>query len=106
MAHGFRRFELMATLPGVRLYAARGYVPGAPVRVAAGRGLSIDVRADEQDRALRIDRASENFREHTIELFTGPAGGQHAALRRLGYVRVREKMLSPAVTLVFMEKLR
>jgi GNAT superfamily N-acetyltransferase len=29
-AQGFARFELMATLPGVRFYAARGYVAGEP----------------------------------------------------------------------------
>lgn len=30
-AAGFRHFQLMATLPGVPLYAAHGYVPDAPV---------------------------------------------------------------------------
>jgi len=30
-AHGFLRLEMMATLPGVRLYAARGYSAGAHV---------------------------------------------------------------------------
>ena len=28
IAHGFTRFELMGTLPGVKLYATRGYVAG------------------------------------------------------------------------------
>lgn len=42
MAHGFARFELMATLPGVRLYAARGYVAGEPIKWALGDGLTID----------------------------------------------------------------
>ncbi|MGB6604548.1 MAG: GNAT family N-acetyltransferase [Steroidobacteraceae bacterium] len=30
-SRGFRRLELMATLPGVRLYRARGYRPGEPI---------------------------------------------------------------------------
>jgi GNAT superfamily N-acetyltransferase len=41
-AHGFQRFELMATLPGSRLYAARGYVGGAPVFYRLGPALSIE----------------------------------------------------------------
>jgi GNAT superfamily N-acetyltransferase len=41
-AHGFRRFELMATLPGVRLYGARGYVAAAtPVDWPLAGGLTI-----------------------------------------------------------------
>jgi GNAT superfamily N-acetyltransferase len=35
-AHGFRALELMATLPGVRLYAAHGYRPGERVTHDAG----------------------------------------------------------------------
>jgi GNAT superfamily N-acetyltransferase len=41
MAHGFTRFELMATLPGVRLYAARGYLPGERIDWPIEPGLSI-----------------------------------------------------------------
>lgn len=41
MAHGFTRFELMATLPGVRLYAARGYQPGARIEWPLDEGLAI-----------------------------------------------------------------
>jgi GNAT superfamily N-acetyltransferase len=41
MAHGFRRFELMATLPGVRLYAARGYQAGARIEWSVGDGVTI-----------------------------------------------------------------
>jgi GNAT superfamily N-acetyltransferase len=39
---GFQRTEMMATLPGVRLYEARGYVPGARVHYPLPSGLSID----------------------------------------------------------------
>ena len=41
-AHGYARVELMATLPGVKLYAARGYVGGAQVRFEVGSGESIE----------------------------------------------------------------
>jgi GNAT superfamily N-acetyltransferase len=41
-ARGFVRTELMATLPGVKLYAARGYVGGAMVRYDLGAGESIE----------------------------------------------------------------
>ena len=40
-ACGFSRFEMMATLPGVRLYAARGYVAGEPLLWPLGHGLTI-----------------------------------------------------------------
>lgn len=39
---GFQRTEMMATLPGVRLYEARGYVPGERVHYPLPSGLSID----------------------------------------------------------------
>ncbi len=42
-ASGFSRFELMATPSGVRLYAARGYVPGERIRYPLGvEGQSIE----------------------------------------------------------------
>lgn len=40
--HGFRRAEMMATLPGKRLYEARGYVPGATVHYPVGPGIAIE----------------------------------------------------------------
>jgi GNAT superfamily N-acetyltransferase len=41
-ARGFSRVELMATLPGVRLYAARGYVGSQHVSYDLGNGEHID----------------------------------------------------------------
>jgi GNAT superfamily N-acetyltransferase len=40
--HGFSQVELMATLPGVKLYAARGYVALPMVRFDVGDGESIE----------------------------------------------------------------
>jgi GNAT superfamily N-acetyltransferase len=41
-ARGFTRFELMGTLPGVRLYQALGYQPGERVRYPVGDGVTIE----------------------------------------------------------------
>jgi GNAT superfamily N-acetyltransferase len=41
-ARGFSEVELVATLPGERLYAVRGYVRGAMVRFDVGSGESIE----------------------------------------------------------------
>jgi GNAT superfamily N-acetyltransferase len=40
-SRGFQRVELMATLPGVKLYAARGYGAAAMVQFDMGEGESI-----------------------------------------------------------------
>lgn len=51
-ARGFRRFELMATLPGVRLYREYGYVGDAHVQYEMQPGLTIDfvpMSKDERD---------------------------------------------------------
>jgi len=40
-ARGFSRFELMATLPGVKLYAANGYVTGERVRYQLYPGVDL-----------------------------------------------------------------
>lgn len=204
IAHGFRRFELMATLPGVRLYEARGYVAQPRIRWPVGDGVEIEfvpmskeavepdeivaraaredapailelqklayesearlygdptlpplmqtleelraefadsvilkavadgvivgsVRAKQVNDAWRIgrlivrpelqghglgtrlihaiERESGDLRK--LELFTGHrSAGNLRLYERLGYVRVREQELSPAITLVFMEKNR
>jgi GNAT superfamily N-acetyltransferase len=41
-ARGFARAELMATLPGLKLYSARGYVGGGRVLYDLGSGESIE----------------------------------------------------------------
>jgi GNAT superfamily N-acetyltransferase len=41
-ARGFSRVELMATLPGLKLYAARGYMPTGRVIHELAPGLTID----------------------------------------------------------------
>jgi ribosomal protein S18 acetylase RimI-like enzyme len=41
MAYGFTRFELMGTLPGVRLYAVRGYVAAPQIEWPLGDGVHI-----------------------------------------------------------------
>jgi GNAT superfamily N-acetyltransferase len=41
-AHGYSAAELMATLPGVKLYAARGYVAAAMVHFDLGQGETIE----------------------------------------------------------------
>ncbi len=41
-AQGFRSLELMATLPGVRLYAARGYEAGGQVEYEIADGVKIE----------------------------------------------------------------
>ncbi|HEX8150487.1 MAG TPA: GNAT family N-acetyltransferase [Pyrinomonadaceae bacterium] len=41
-AEGFRALELMATLPGVRLYAARGYAAGEQVEYEIADGVTIE----------------------------------------------------------------
>lgn len=40
--HGFRRAEMMATLPGKRLYEARGYVPGEKIHYPVAPGVAIE----------------------------------------------------------------
>jgi GNAT superfamily N-acetyltransferase len=42
-ARGFRRFEMGATLTGVPMYAARGYVKGERIEVPLPNGLSLTV---------------------------------------------------------------
>jgi GNAT superfamily N-acetyltransferase len=203
MAHGFTRFELMGTLPGVRLYAARGYQAGERIEWPLGDGLAIpfipmtktaaspyhigyatlddaanilelqklayeteaqlyddwslppltqtlpglldefatsvllkamegdrlvgSVRAREADGLCRIGRLivdpevqgrgigtmlmrqieAEFPQARAYELFTGSrSAGNLRLYERLGYRRGRDKVLSPAVTLVFLEKRR
>jgi GNAT superfamily N-acetyltransferase len=61
MAHGFKRFELMGTLPGVRLYAARGYQAGERFDWPLGDGLVIPfvpMTKDAASQSIRADSAA------------------------------------------------
>lgn len=42
LAHGFRQCELMATLPGLRLYRKYGYVAGTPIQYQLESGTAIE----------------------------------------------------------------
>lgn len=42
VSHGFKVAEMMATLPGVKLYAVRGYSGNERVEIPVGEGISID----------------------------------------------------------------
>jgi GNAT superfamily N-acetyltransferase len=42
-AAGFRRVELMSTLPGLRLYGARGYAAGEPAAYPVGSGVLLEL---------------------------------------------------------------
>ena len=204
VACGFRRLELMATLPGVRLYAARGYHAGARIDWPVGEGVAIPfvpMSKEAPPPRFRVGRASpadapailglqklayqsearlyddwtlppltqtlENLREEfaasvvlkatdgaslvgsvrareanglcqigrlivspeqqgqgvgtmlmrhieaefprarVFELFTGSRSeGNLRLYQRLGYSRTREKILSPTITLEFLEKQR
>lgn len=53
VAAGFRKLELMATLPGVRLYAVRGYVPGTAVRYSLAPDLDIEFVPMTKESGLR-----------------------------------------------------
>lgn len=203
MAHGFRRLALMATLPGVKLYAARGYASEQPVdwplegelairflpmskpvtppyriqRATAADApaiLALQKRAYESEARLyddwtlppltqTLDSLRAEFSNSVVlgafegerlvgavraresngtalvgrlivepdrqglglgtrlmkeieaalpvtprfELFTGSRSEANLRLyERLGYRRIREQVLSPAVTLVFLEKIR
>ena len=39
---GFKKLELMATLPGVKLYERHGFVPGKPIHYPLGGSLTIE----------------------------------------------------------------
>ena len=71
VAHGFTRFELMGTLPGVRLYAARGYRAGELIEWPLGDGLAIPFIPMSKDAGpppYRIVRATPEDAETILEL--------------------------------------
>jgi N-acetylglutamate synthase-like GNAT family acetyltransferase len=76
VAHGFSRLELMATLPGVRLYAARGYQGTVTIDWPLGEGLSI--------RFLPMSKPAPPF-PYRIRRASADAAPAILALQRLAY---------------------
>jgi GNAT superfamily N-acetyltransferase len=76
MAHGFTRFELMGTLPGVRLYAARGYQPGERIEWPLGDGLAIPF--------IPMSKNATPFPFH-VALATADDAPEILALQKLAY---------------------
>jgi GNAT superfamily N-acetyltransferase len=59
-ARGFSEVELMATLPGVKLYAVRGYVGAEMVRYEVGAGESIEFIPMRKSLAFRSGDGAQN----------------------------------------------
>jgi len=71
MAHGFSRFELMGTLPGVRLYAARGYQADERIEWPLGDGLVIPfipMTKNAGPPAIRTERATLDDAAQILDL--------------------------------------
>jgi ribosomal protein S18 acetylase RimI-like enzyme len=75
-AHGFRRLEMMATLPGIRLYAARGYSGNDYVDWPLADGLSI--------RFLPMNKTAPPFPQR-IEVAGVEDAAEILALQKLAY---------------------
>jgi GNAT superfamily N-acetyltransferase len=82
IAHGFHRLELMATLPGVRLYAARGYQGTSTIDWPLGDGLSIrflPMNKPAPPSPYRIERASRRRRRPPFSACrNSPTSPRHA----------------------------
>lgn len=60
MGRGFRRVDLMGTLPGVKLYAVRGYVANGRVGYPVGPGVEIEfVAMSKELKSAQAPRGSE-----------------------------------------------
>jgi GNAT superfamily N-acetyltransferase len=62
---GFTRFEMMATLPGVRLYEACGYVPAARIDYPVGEGVTIEFVPMSKSLADHGQRATGDGKNET-----------------------------------------
>ena len=92
VAHGFGRLELMATLPGVRLYAARGYQGAVTIDWPLGDGISI--------RFLPMSKLAPPF-PYRIERAGAENASAILALQKLAYqseARLYEDFNLPPLT--------